>query len=144
MSGALGSAAPGARRPRRKPGENRASLIQAGTIEFGLYGYAAAQTSAIAVRAGVSQPNVYANFSSKDELFLACLDSVVEAVRAEGEPILDDLQARLVFQAVAASHHPVLGPRLQPILEALVQRLGQEPFEQSHLRVLRQVLAGEA
>lgn len=78
MCSAQPSAAPGSRRPRRKPGENRAVLLEAGTIEFGLRGFAAAQTSAIARRAGVSQPNVYANFASKQELFLACLRTVAD------------------------------------------------------------------
>uniref|UniRef100_UPI003A83CBE5 helix-turn-helix domain-containing protein n=1 Tax=Leucobacter sp. BZR 635 TaxID=3378705 RepID=UPI003A83CBE5 len=113
MSSASVSAAPGARRPRRRPGENRAGLIAAGTIEFGLHGYAGAQTSAIASRAGVSQPNVYANFSSKRELFLACVHELLQAV-ADGGTVLtgDDVRdlasppltqerVLLVFQAVA-------------------------------------------
>lgn len=60
------------RRPRRKPGENRERLLEAGLIEFGLFGYHGASTSAIAARAGVPQPHVYASFATKRELFLAC------------------------------------------------------------------------
>lgn len=81
MSGASTSAASGLQRPRRRPGENRAGLLAAGTVEFGIHGYAAAQTGAIARRAGVSQPNVYANFASKRELFLACVGELHSAVQ---------------------------------------------------------------
>ncbi|QIM18414.1 helix-turn-helix transcriptional regulator [Leucobacter coleopterorum] len=60
------------RRPRRRPGQNHELLIEAGIVEFGLYGYQGASTSAIAVRAEVPQPHVYANFATKQELFLEC------------------------------------------------------------------------
>lgn len=82
MGGASVSAASGLQRPRRRPGENRAGLLAAGTVEFGVLGYAAAQTGAIARRAGVSQPNVYANFASKRELFLACVRELHAAVQS--------------------------------------------------------------
>jgi len=63
------------RRPRRRPGENRERLVEAGLIEFGLFGYHGASTAAIAARADVPQPHVYASFETKRELFLACLDA---------------------------------------------------------------------
>lgn len=141
MSGASSSAAPGARRPRRRPGENRAGLIASGTVEFGLHGYAGAQTSAIAVRAGVSQPNVYANFSSKRELFLACVRELARVVEAAGlvpavepEPApaapapLSEAHLLLLFQAVAAAREPQLQPELTELLEALREGLGPDAF----------------
>ncbi|GAA2830521.1 helix-turn-helix domain-containing protein [Leucobacter komagatae] len=142
MSGASHSAAPGVRRQRRRPGENRAGLIVAGTIEFGLHGYAGAQTSAIAVRTGVSQPNVYANFSSKRDLFLACvreLDATAGSLPrgaaggaagdATGVDVRDPEQfssdaALLLFQAVAAARDPALSPELGELLSGLRSRLG--------------------
>lgn len=63
-----------ARRRRRRPGENRERLIDAGLLEFGRLGYHGAATGAIAARAGVPQPHVYASFRTKRELFLACID----------------------------------------------------------------------
>lgn len=144
MSGASHSAAPGARRQRRRPGENRAGLIVAGTIEFGLHGYAGAQTSAIAARAGVSQPNVYANFSSKRDLFLACvreLDAPTWSLTgsaprdAVGHDVSDTEQfgpdaALLLFQAVAAARDPALSPELGELLGALRSRLGAARFDE--------------
>lgn len=115
------SAAPGDRRVRRRPGENRRSLIAAGTVEFGLHGYAAAQTSTIAGRAGVSQPNVYANFSSKRELFLACLEELRSY--APGDDLSDEL-ALLLYQAVAAVNDPSFGADLRTLLTELQAELG--------------------
>ncbi|GAA1792490.1 TetR/AcrR family transcriptional regulator [Leucobacter iarius] len=65
-------------RPRRRPGENRERLIEAGLIEFGLFGYHGASTAGIAARAEVPQPHVYASFPSKGELFLAVVRRVAE------------------------------------------------------------------
>lgn len=60
------------RRPRRKPGENRQRLREAGLIEFGLFGFHGASTAGIAARADVPQPHVYASFTTKQALFLEC------------------------------------------------------------------------
>ncbi|WP_053352998.1 TetR/AcrR family transcriptional regulator [Leucobacter musarum] len=60
------------RRARRKPGENRQRLREAGLIEFGLFGFQGASTAGIAARADVPQPHVYASFATKQALFLEC------------------------------------------------------------------------
>lgn len=146
-------------RPRRKPGENRAVLLAAGTVEFGLRGFTAAQTSAIAKRAGISQPNVYANFASKQELFLACLGTVAAAsYPANGsspsessphsassnvspglatpsltdgaESPLSDAQSLLVFQAVAcAADEGSLGKSVRVIISEIREKHGDDTFD---------------
>lgn len=123
------SGAPEERRPRRRPGENRAGLLASGLVEFGLHGYAAAQTSAIARRAGVSQPNVYANFSSKQELFVACLVELLTARADAAGASLSDEQALLVYQAVAALSEASLAAEARPVLLALQRRLGEAGFQ---------------
>lgn len=147
MSGASPSAAPGTRRPRRRPGENRAGLIAAGTIEFGLRGYAGAQTSAIAERAGVSQPNVYANFASKHELFLACARHLVtsasaaqsDSIASERDPADSRTPAEashgqlLLFQMLAASGEAALQPSLAELIAELRHILGEAGF---HAQIL--------
>lgn len=92
------------RRPRRRPGENRERLILAGIVEFGLLGYHGASTSAIAQRAEVPQPHVYASFGSKQDLFLACCRRTAEVLIGEAaapEGLPTDSAARLLYQAVA-------------------------------------------
>ncbi len=57
-------------------------MLDAAIHEFAVYGYHAARTTAIAERVGVSQPYLYALFSDKKTLFLACQDQVRERIRA--------------------------------------------------------------
>lgn len=110
-----------AHRPRRRPGENRKFLLEAGLVEFGLSGFYGASTTAISQRAGVPQPHLYANFATKLELFVACCELVASAFdaehdggdRANPEPFV---HATFVLQAVS-----VLGDeRLRPPAFALV------------------------
>lgn len=107
------------RRPRRKPGENRELLIEAGLFEFGLFGYHGASTGGIAARAGVPQPHLYASFRTKQELFLACCERA--AVGASSEE-----HARFLYQAVAAANTPELSPQLVHQLRALEIQLGEK------------------
>src|SRR3712207_3804064 len=61
--------------------ERREQLIAAAVKEFAATGYHATSTTAIAKRAGISQPYVYALFPNKRELFLAANLHVVERIR---------------------------------------------------------------
>ena len=107
------------RRARRKPGENRALLLQAGLNEFGLYGYHGTSTARIAARAGVPQPHVYANFSGKPELFFACLDGACELLSsAPSDTDSREAAALLVYQAIATANDPDHGPKIRERLDA--------------------------
>jgi AcrR family transcriptional regulator len=61
--------------------ERREQLIDAAVAEFAANGFHGANTTAIAKRAGISQPYVYALFPNKRELFLAANEQVVERIR---------------------------------------------------------------
>ncbi|QNN63840.1 helix-turn-helix transcriptional regulator [Leucobacter denitrificans] len=101
-------------------------------MEFARYGYAATQTSAIATRAGVSQPNVYANFASKEELFLECLRtslSCIELAVAQEPEELAPVHACLLFQAIASIGLREVGESVQSQLRHLVSVIGQDAFE---------------
>lgn len=105
------------RRARRKPGENRALLLQAGLYEFGLYGYHGTSTARIAARAGVPQPHVYANFSGKPDLFLACLDRAFELMSSSlSDADASEAAAMLAFQAIAAANDPDHGAKIRACL----------------------------
>jgi len=62
--------------------ERREHVLEAAVAEFAEAGYHAASTTAIARRAGISQPYIYALFDSKRALFLAAYRMVAERVRA--------------------------------------------------------------
>jgi AcrR family transcriptional regulator len=60
--------------------ERREQVIRAAVKEFAAHGFHAASTSAIAKRAGISQPYIYALFPNKHELFLAVHQHVVKRI----------------------------------------------------------------
>jgi AcrR family transcriptional regulator len=76
-----------ATRPARAPqsrftaDERRGQVIAAAITEFAAQGYQAASTAAIARRAGISQPYIYALFPSKQDLFIAVHDEVIGRIR---------------------------------------------------------------
>ena len=78
--------------------QRREQLIDAAVTEFAANGFHATSTTAIAKRAGISQPYVYALFPNKHELFLAANAEVVERIRgafAEAARGLDRTEERL-------------------------------------------------
>lgn len=141
-----------AKRPRRQTGENRRRLLEAGMVEFGLHGYHGSSTAVVAARAGVPQPHLYANFASKQQLFLVCVDIAVErACEAELhraapyeqhdrvspslEPadadsarglLIPDADLRVLYQAFAAAADADLAESLATPLIALRDALGDE------------------
>jgi AcrR family transcriptional regulator len=119
--------------PRRSAEERRAEVVRAGIEEFAERGYHAASTAAIAHRAGISQPYIYALFPNKRELFLACHQAVNErivatfreaakgasdpddALQRMGQaytPLIEDHRADLLFQmqGYATASDPEIGP----------------------------------
>src|SRR3954465_6689773 len=79
---------------RRSSDERREHVIAAAVSEFARSGYHGASTAAIAKRAGISQPYIYALSPNKRALFLAANKQVtgnirrrfVEAARGTDEP----------------------------------------------------------
>jgi AcrR family transcriptional regulator len=69
------------RRVRASSDERREQVIAAAVKEFAANGYHAAGTAAIAKRAGISQPYIYALFPNKRELFLATHSHVLDRIR---------------------------------------------------------------
>lgn len=112
-----------AKRPRRRPGENRERLLEAGIREFGTLGYHGTSTAAIAAAASVPQPHVYANFETKQDLFFACAERVC---RDLAEPDRTAVQhRRFLLQAVAAAPRVELRERLAPLLLELREAMGE-------------------
>ncbi|MGW6688044.1 TetR/AcrR family transcriptional regulator [Streptomyces sp. NPDC054961] len=87
------------------PRKDREQLIlDAAAEEFGTKGYARGSTAALAARAGITKPMIYEYFSSKDGLYLACLDRagsrLVAAVEAAQTGPSDITRASRTLEAV--------------------------------------------
>jgi AcrR family transcriptional regulator len=92
------------REPRTSSDERREQVIDAAVKEFAAHGFHAASTGAIAKRAGISQPYIYALFPNKHELFLAVHRRVVARIReafAEAARGAEDPEERLALMGEA-------------------------------------------
>jgi AcrR family transcriptional regulator len=92
--------------------ERREQLIDAAVTEFAATGFHATSTTAIAKRAGISQPYVYALFPNKHELFLAANVEVVDRIRgafAEAARGLETTEERI--EAMGKAYVSLLGNR---------------------------------
>jgi len=67
---------------RQTAAERREHVLDVAIAEFAASGYHAASTTAIARRAGISQPYIYALYRNKHDLFLAAYRHVAERIRA--------------------------------------------------------------
>jgi AcrR family transcriptional regulator len=97
---------------RSRSEERREQLIDAAIAEFAATGFHATSTTAIAKRAGISQPYVYALFPNKHELFLAANAEVKERIRgafAEAARGLETPEERL--EAMGEAYVELLGNR---------------------------------
>ncbi|WP_162903880.1 helix-turn-helix domain-containing protein [Leucobacter sp. wl10] len=117
------------RRTRRRPGENRRRLLEAGLVEFGLFGYHGASTTGIAARAGVPQPHVYASFKTKQALFLACFARLSEVLAEDPEEDPSTPLVCFLYQCVAANGDPGMSDALKPGLLAVRESLGEARFD---------------
>jgi AcrR family transcriptional regulator len=71
-----------ARDERLSSEQRREQVLDAAVKEFAATGFHATSTGAIAKRAGISQPYIYALFPSKHELFLAASKRVSDRIKA--------------------------------------------------------------
>jgi AcrR family transcriptional regulator len=97
---------------RSSSDERREQVIQAAVKEFAAHGFHATSTAAIAKRAGISQPYIYALFPNKHELFLAVDRHVVDRIRhafAEAARGLDTPEERL--EAMGHAYRELLKDR---------------------------------
>ncbi|WP_354700874.1 hypothetical protein DSM112329_01166 [Paraconexibacter sp. AEG42_29] len=87
------------RRRRRVTDEQ---ILDAAVAEFAARGHAGASMAAVAARAGTTKPTLYANFGSKDGLYVAAVAAETERLRAallstyagtEGDPVRAQLHA---------------------------------------------------
>jgi AcrR family transcriptional regulator len=114
--------------------ERRQALVEAAMRVFSEGSYAGATTAQIAREAGISEPILYRHFSSKRELYFACLDEVWRRIRTRIEEEIAARGAAEGWRAIGPStmrEMKVLVPSLwmQAITEA-----GEDPEIRRHVR----------
>jgi AcrR family transcriptional regulator len=130
---------------RASSDERREQVIAAAVKEFAANGFHAASTGAIAKRAGISQPYIYALFPNKHALFLAVHRHVTDRIRttfaeaargketpeerlqAMGESYLQLLENRdeilVQMQAHAAAGDPELRDSVRREFERVIEHV---------------------
>jgi AcrR family transcriptional regulator len=94
---------------RESADQRRDQVLDAATHEFAVHGYHGASTAAIAKRAGISQPYIYALFPNKHALFLAAHARMVDTLRTtflDAARGIDDPAERL--RAMALAYRPLV------------------------------------
>jgi AcrR family transcriptional regulator len=120
---------------RRSSDERRDNVLEAAVTEFARHGYHGASTAAIAKRAGISQPYIYALFPSKLDLFLATNKHVsdqirhrfIEAARGADEP---EERLRLMGEA----YKELLESREEILCQLQGYAAGLDPAIRDHVR----------
>jgi AcrR family transcriptional regulator len=76
------------KRLRLPAAERRAAIVDAALQVFGERSYGRATTAEIARAAGVSEPILYRHFTSKRDLYIACLEAMSGRLQATAESII--------------------------------------------------------
>ena len=112
--------------PRRRPEEGgyargeetRARIVASAMAVFGEQGYDRASTRQIAANAGVNPPALQYYFDSKEGLYRACVQAIVDRVREVLAPAMQRAQA-----AISARAQPLALEALLNLLDALTDAL---------------------
>jgi AcrR family transcriptional regulator len=87
-------------RTRLPAAERRAAILNAALMVFAERSYAGATTAQIARQAGVSEPILYRHFTSKQDLYIACLDEAWQRIRVRIEAEIESRGAAEGWRAV--------------------------------------------
>ena len=121
--------------PRASSDERREQVIEAAVREFAEHGYHATSTTAIAKRAGISQPYIYALFPNKRELFLATHTHVIGHIRdafTEAARGVDEPEARL--HAMGEAYMELLERRDEIVLQMQSHAAAGDPALRDPIR----------
>ena len=136
-------------RGRSAAGDKRAAILDAALRLFGRYGYKRTSIDDIAAEADIAKGSVYLSFTSKEEIFRALCEAIVQKIEAEAvrardsdAPLAERIFAILVakfgfyFETVRSSPHAA------ELMDSK-NRLSAGVFEKSdrrYQRILREVI----
>lgn len=129
------------RRPRVAAEQRRKDVLAAALREFSQKGLHGGSTMTIAVEAGLSHPNLFRLFATKQELFIAVLEQVFETIEREmirrGAAAEDPLAAMEAAWGALMTDSDLMAMYLQGFaachdteIRAVMQRATRSIFEQ--------------
>ena len=114
--------------------DRRAQVLEAAIREFAESGYQAASTAAIARRAGISQPYIYALFPNKQELFLAVHDRVIGRIRATFAAAAKGAGSpQEALERMGATYPDLIGDRLSLLCQLQSYAAAGDPAIRAHV-----------
>ncbi|MGP8160308.1 MAG: TetR/AcrR family transcriptional regulator [Candidatus Dormibacteria bacterium] len=119
---------------RQTSEERRDQVVEAAIREFAEAGYAAASTAAIAERAGISQPYIYALFPSKRDLFLAAYDRVEGRIRATFREAARDAQSpEQALEQMGLTYPELIADRYELLMQLQAYAAAADPEIHGHI-----------
>ena len=130
---------------RLSAAERRSAIIEAALRVFSDGSYAGATTAEIAREAGVSEPLLYRHFSSKRELYFACLDEAWRRIRSKLETKMEELGPARAWQDMRASAMREVKMLLPSLWMQAITEAGEDPeirrFVRRHMREVHDFFA---
>ncbi|GGM21063.1 TetR/AcrR family transcriptional regulator [Promicromonospora citrea] len=130
-----------ARRPRGRPGHDRAAVLRAAIDLFIRRGYDATSISDLAAELGVTKSAVYHHFASKEALLAAALDEALSELGAAVEAAAtatDGEPGAVRLRATVEAAVRILADHL-PAVTLLLRVRGNSDLERSALRRRRHI-----
>jgi AcrR family transcriptional regulator len=132
--------------PTRLPAaQRRNAIVEAALGVFSAGSYAGATTAEIAREAGVSEPILYRHFSSKRELYFACLDEAWLRIRTKLEDRIDELGPAKAWQDMRESAMREMKTLLPSLWMQAITEAGEDPeirrFVRKHMREVHDFFA---
>jgi AcrR family transcriptional regulator len=103
--------------------ERRRAIVEAALRVFSTGSYAGATTAGIAREAGVSEPILYRHFSSKRDLYIACLDEAWRRIR-------ERIEAAIELEGAAEGWHAI-GPATMREMKVLLPSLWMQAITEA-------------
>jgi AcrR family transcriptional regulator len=121
-------------RLRQSSEDRREQVLEAAVREFAELGYQAASTAAIARRAGISQPYIYALFPNKQELFLAVHDLVIGRISATfREAALGATSPQDALERMGTRYPDLIGDRFALLCQLQAYAAAGDPEIREHV-----------
>ena len=123
----------------RLPGpERRQAVVETACRVFAKGSYHGSTTAQIARETGVTEPVLYRHFSSKRELYLACLDAVWKRVRSVWEKALErEPDPALALSAIGRAYLEERGAGRVVLVDLWIQALTEAAQDPEIRRALR-------